>query len=207
MRLITLAFASSDELLSAYHPADGGSLSTRTRTDATIGEKVLIELSFPGLPNRALVRALVVGIAFEHGLRFAFDPADATTRDFCLAVAQGELRVEKVMHRGHDRFPSSLHASWALGGGATHPTMVDDLSVGGAFVRAEQPPGVGDEVELAISVPNGETLATKGSVAWIRHGKNPGFGVEFADLHGDTGRRLRGLLRHASERAEVDLEV
>ncbi len=206
MRLVTLVFTSPLELLNAYHPADGGSLSTRTRTDGDIGENVLVELYFPGLPNRTLIRAQVVGIAFEHGLRFAFDPADATTRDFVLAVARGELTVH-IVHRDHARFPSSLHASWARGGGVTHPTLVDDLSVGGAFVRSEAPPGVGDEIDLTITVPGGESLTARGTVAWTRLGKDPGFGLEFEDLPGDSGRRLRALLRHASERAEVDLDA
>ncbi|HVK78922.1 MAG TPA: PilZ domain-containing protein [Kofleriaceae bacterium] len=205
MRLVTLAFATPEDFIAAYHPADGGSLSTRTRTDGSIGEAVLIEISFPGLPNRALVRAHVMGIAFEHGLRFAFDPADETTRDFLLAVAHGDVTVEKTVHREHARFPSALSATWGAPGRVVHPTLVEDLSAGGAFVRAETLPAVGDDVELAISTPAGDTLVARAKVAWLRQGKHPGFGVEFADLPGDTGRRLRALLRHASERAEVDL--
>ena len=36
MRLVTLAFATADDFLAAYHPADGGTLSTRTRSTASI---------------------------------------------------------------------------------------------------------------------------------------------------------------------------
>jgi len=205
MRLVTLAYVTTEEFLASYHPADGGTLSTRTRTDGTIGEDVLIEISFPGLPNRALVRAQVMGIAFEHGLRFAFSPADITTRDFLLAVARGEVSVEPA-HRDHARFPSALHATWSRGGGAAHPTMVEDLSAGGAFVRALDPPPVATEVELSITSPTGDTLVAVGTVAWLRQGKAPGFGVEFGELAGETGRKLRAMLRHASESANVALE-
>lgn len=205
MRLVTLAFESKAEFLASYHPADGGTLSTRTRTDGAIGENVLIEISFPGLPNRALVRAQVMGIAFEHGLRFAFDPADATTRDFLLAVARGEVTVEPV-HRDHARFPSTLHATWARPGEAAQATMVEDLSAGGAFVRASAPPPVATEVALSITAPDGDRLEVTGTVAWLRQGKDPGFGVEFGDLAAETGRKLRAMLRHASESAQVVLE-
>jgi Tfp pilus assembly protein PilZ len=205
MRLVTLAYASKDEFLTAYHPADGGSLSTRTRTDGSIGEDLLLEISFPGLPNRALVRAQVMGIAFEHGLRFAFDAADATTRDFLLQVARGEVAVAPV-HRDHTRFPAALHAAWKLAGGAPTVTMVEDLSAGGAFVRTDHPPGVAAEVELSITTPDGGDLVFAGTVAWLRQGKNPGFGVEFGDLPAETGRKLRAMLRHASESAQVSLE-
>ncbi len=205
MRLVTLAFATKEEFLASYHPADGGSLSTRTRTDATIGEEILIEVSFPGLPNRALVRAQVMGIAFEHGLRFAFAPADVTTRDFLLEIARGQITVEAT-HRGHTRFPATLQATWSLSGGAAQPTTVEDLSAGGAFVRSAEPPAVATQVDLAISTPVGDTLVATGTVAWIRQGKDPGFGIEFHDLAGETGRKLRAMLRHASESATVALE-
>jgi Tfp pilus assembly protein PilZ len=205
MRLVTLAYETKQEFLTSYHPADGGTLSTRTRTDGTIGEDVLIEISFPGLPNRVLVRAQVMGIAFEHGLRFAFAPADATTRDFLLQVANGEVSLE-VVHRDHARFPAALHASWAVSGGVASPTLVEDLSAGGAFVRADAPPAVASEVELSITAPGGETLVARGTVAWLRQGKNPGFGVEFGELAAETGRKLRAMLRHASESAQVSLE-
>jgi Tfp pilus assembly protein PilZ len=205
MRLVTLAFATKDEFLASYHSADGGSLSMRTRTDAGIGEEVLIEISFPGLPNRALVRATVMGISFEQGLRFAFSPADVTTRDFLLAVARGETKIETT-HRDHARFPAKLYATWAPKDGSHRPTTIEDVSAGGAFVCALDPPAVATEVELVITAPGGETLSATGTIAWIRNGKDSGFGVEFHDMAGETGRKLRALLRHASESAEVELE-
>lgn len=205
MRLVTLAFASAEEFLAAYHPADGGSLSTRTRTDGTIGEPVLVEVSFPGLPNRALVRADVTGIAFEHGLRFTIDPADHTTRDFLLGIARGDIHVGTTVHRDHARFPAALDAAWRLGDGAPVTTTCEDLSAGGAFLRAETPPAIGADVAVTITTPHGEPLHAGGKVAWTRQGKDPGFGVDFAPLVGDDGRRLRALLRQASERGSVDL--
>lgn len=204
MRLVTLAFASADEFLAAYHPADGGSLSTRTRTDGTIGEQVLLEVSFPGLPNRALVRADVSGIAFEIGLRFTIAPADHTTRDFLLGVARGEIQIDQTTPRGHTRFPAALRAVWRKGDTAIE-TLVEDLSAGGAFLRGLEPPAIGDEVAVEITTPDGSTLPFVAHVAWIRSGKDPGFGVDFVPLTGDAGRRLRSLLRHASETATVDL--
>ncbi|MBP8807988.1 MAG: PilZ domain-containing protein [Kofleriaceae bacterium] len=205
MRLVTLAYASAADFLAAYHPADGGTLSTRTRTDGNIGERVLLEVSFPGLPNRALVRADVVGIAFEHGLRFALAVDDATTRDFLVGLATGEVRVEATVHRDHARFPASLSATWHVEGAPATVTTVEDLSAGGAFVLAEVPPAIGAAVAVTITAPSGEALPLTGHVAWTRHGKRPGFGVDFVPTTGDVGRTLRALLRHASETATVDL--
>ena len=206
MRLLTLAYATADEFLASYHDSDGGTVSVQTRTDGTIGEQLLVEVSFPGLPNRALLRATVTSITFEHGLRFAVDEADATTRDFLLSIARGDNIVVGAQ-RDHARFPSVLRAHWTSGGaaGGGDTTIVEDLSAGGAFVQALHPPEVGAPIELTIEVPSGPALATSGHVAWVRHGKAPGFGIDFDALSGDSGRRLRTLLRHASETAEVKL--
>lgn len=209
MRLVTLAYATADEFLDSYDARDGGTISVRTRTDGTIGERLLVEISFPGLPNRALLRAMVTSLTFEHGLRFVIDEADASTRDFLLAIARGD-NVIVGAHRDHERFPTTLRAHWSLVG-ASHQrqetTVVEDLSAGGAFVQATNPPEVGAEVDLTIAVPVGPALETSGTVAWVRHGKSPGFGVDFETLVGDSGRRLRALLRRVSATAEVELEA
>ena len=207
MRLVTLAYAAAEEFLASYDPRDGGTISVRTRTDGTIGEKLLVELSFPGLPNRALVRAMVTSITFEHGLRFVIDEADASTVDFLVSIARGD-NVVMAAHRDHARFPTTLRATWSLAGGSRQATtIVEDLSAGGAFVQADQPPAIGATVDLVIAVPTGPMLETTGHVAWVRHGKSPGFGVDFDAMVGDSGRRLRSLLRRASETAEVELEA
>ncbi len=206
MRLVTLAYSTADEFLASYDGSDGGTISVKTRTDGTIGEELLVEISLPGLPNRALLRAAVTSITFEHGLRFAIDAADAITRDFLLAIARG-TNVVVAAHRDHLRFPSTLPARWSVAGHTADSTIVEDLSAGGAFVLAAAPPAVGASVELAIEVAGGPPLVTSGHVAWVRHGKSPGFGVDFDALVGDSGRRLRTLLRRASETAQVALEA
>ncbi|HVV87564.1 MAG TPA: PilZ domain-containing protein [Kofleriaceae bacterium] len=209
MRLVTLAYETADEFLASYAERDGGTISVKTRTDGTIGEKILVEISFPGLPNRALLRATVASITFEQGLRLTIDEADASTRDFMLSIARGD-NVLIAAHRDHARFPTTLHARWSLAGAkgsAADTTIVEDISAGGAFVQTATPPDVGATVELTIAVPVGPMLETSGHVAWVRHGKSPGFGVDFDALVGDSGRRLRALLRHASATAEVELEA
>jgi hypothetical protein len=210
MRLVTLAYATADEFLDSYDDRDGGTISVRTRTDGAIGEKLLVEISFPGLPNRALLRAVVTSLTFEHGLRFVIDEADASTRDFMLAIARGENLVVGA-HRDHTRFPTTLRARGSRAGAGVgeheETTVVEDLSAGGAFVQAAHPPEVGAAVELTIQVPVGPALDTSGHVAWVRHGKSPGFGIDFDALVGDSGRRLRALLRRASATAEVELEA
>jgi len=207
MRLITVAFPSAAEFLASY---EDGTFFIHTRTDAQIGEAVLAELSFPGLPNRSLVRAVVetlrIGVDNE-GLTLRIDDKDAATRDFVVRLARGELRIESTTHREHKRFPAALPVSYTIDETpGMVASLVDDLGAGGCFVRAQTPPAVGTKVSLRISAPDGGDICVDGLVAWTRHDEGSGFGVDFEPASGDDGRRLRSLLRKAQESGEVDLE-
>jgi Tfp pilus assembly protein PilZ len=205
MRLVTLAFPSAAAFLTSY---DDGIVTVKTRTDAVLGEALLVEISFPGLPNRALLRAVVDGLLIdEEGLRVRISEEDASTRDFMLSIARGELKMSA--HREHKRFPASLEVKYTLDDGVDpHQGVVDDLGAGGTFVLTQTPPSVGTKVKLTILVPGTKDLHASGIVAWVKTGPgaNAGFGVDFDPLDGDDGRRLRALLRKASETAEVDLD-
>lgn len=205
MRLVTLAFPSAAAFLTSY---DDGIVTVKTRTDAVLGEAILVELSFPGLPNRALVRATVDGLLIdEEGLRVRISEEDSSTRDFMVQVARGELKMSA--HREHKRFPASLEVRYTRDGAAEeHKGVVDDLGAGGTFVLTQSPPAVGTKVALTITVPGTKDVHASGIVAWVKTGPgaNAGFGVDFDPLDGDDGRRLRALLRKASESAEVDLD-
>jgi Tfp pilus assembly protein PilZ len=202
MRLITVAFPSATAFLKAY---DLGTLFVRTRTDASLGEMVLAEISFPGLPNRPLVRAEVEALRVdEDGLKLRISEEDASTRDFLLGLARGELRVETTVHRDHKRFPAALPVRYTVDGGEEIVASVDDLGAGGCFVRTDAPPAVGAVVSLRIDAPDGE-LHVEGAVAWVRDGERAGFGLDFTSPTGADGRRLRTILRHAQETGEVDI--
>jgi Tfp pilus assembly protein PilZ len=204
MRLVTLAFPSSAAFLSAY---DDDVLTVKTRTDAALGEQLLVELSFPGLPNRALVRGVVDGLLIdEEGLRVRLSDEDASTRDFMLGIARGNLKVGT--HRDHKRFPAALDVQYVADGGAEQTAVIDDLGAGGTFVLTPTPPSAGAKVALTIKAPDGRVILATGLVAWVKTGPaaGAGFGVDFDPIEGEDGRRLRALLRRASESAEVDLQ-
>ena len=204
MRLLTLAFPSPGDFLAA-HDDKTGTLLAHTKTEATKGEALLVEIAFPRLPNRPLVRARCVDVV-DGGLRLQVEEADASTLDFLLKIARGEVSVESTTHREHKRFPSALSVEYTLDGAAAMISQVEDLSAGGCFVRAHRPPAVGAKVALDITVPD-ETPAVHvtGQVAWVRAGDNPGFGVEFDAPESVGGKKLRTILRKALGTGEVDL--
>jgi Tfp pilus assembly protein PilZ len=205
MRLVTFAFPSAASFLSSY---DDGVLTVATRTDAVLGEQILVEISFPGLPNRALMRAVVDGLLIdEEGLRVRISDEDLSTREFMLKIARGELKMS--VHREHKRFPASLGVRYIVeGSDAEQRGVVDDLGAGGTFVLTDTPPVAGAKVRLTIDVPDDKEVNLSGMIAWVKTAPsaNAGFGVDFDPPVGDDGRRLRNLLRRASETGEVDLD-
>jgi Tfp pilus assembly protein PilZ len=211
MRLLTLVFGSSAEFLSHSAEKEGHALLfARTKTEAAPGDQFLVEISLPGLPNRALIRASVRELKPPKGMWLDIDSADTSTRAFILGVARGELEV-KAVERSHGRFPASLPVTYKTGedaaAGVRQQSTVVDLSAGGAFVRAESSPVVGTGIDLEIGpLPDDAgSIAVHGHVAWIGVSESePGFGVEFEMPHGEEGRKLRTLLRHASETGKVD---
>jgi Tfp pilus assembly protein PilZ len=73
--------------------------------------------------------------------------------------------------------------------------LCETLSVGGAFVRTDDPPAKGRRVLLQIHLPSGESIETEGRVAWtrvpLRAGtKDPGVGIEFVAPTGDARKTL-----------------
>lgn len=203
MRLLTLAFPSPGDFLAA-HDEKTGTLLAHTKTEATKGEGLLVEIAFPRLPNRPLVRAKCVDVV-DGGLRLQVDDADASTLEFLLKIARGEVSVESTVHREHKRFPSALSVEYTLDGAAAMISQVEDLSAGGCFVRAHRPPAVGAKVNLDITVPDESAAVTlTGQVAWVRAGDNPGFGVEFDSPESAGGKKLRTILRRALGTGEVD---
>lgn len=203
MRLLTLAFPSPGDFLAA-HDEKTGTLLAHTKTEATNGEALLVEIAFPRLPNRPLVRAHCADV-IDGGLRLRVDDADASTLEFLLKIARGDVSVESTTHREHKRFPSALSVEYTLDGAAAMISQVEDLSAGGCFVRAHRPPAVGHAVTLDITVPDEpEAVHLTGHVAWVRAGDNPGFGVELDATESPGAKKLRGILRRALGSGEVD---
>jgi Tfp pilus assembly protein PilZ len=214
MRLLTVAFMSSAEFLSHVsdrHP--DGALYCRTRAELPEGENVLMEISFPGLPNRALLRGRVLEAGDGKGAWLAFDPADASTRAFLLRLARGEIEVTEKIERSYDRFPAEVPVDCRVDTDPTNGEHVVsrtlDLGAGGVFVRSDVSPPIGTRVQLVIG-PLGddpsETFTVEGEVARV-HGTDDaaGFAVRFDNKTGDTSR-LRNLLRRASESGRVRLK-
>ncbi len=208
MRVVTIAFRSGEHFLA--HTSDAyahGALFCRTRAQLQPGEEVLVDISFPGLPNRALLRGTAVSVEEAAGAWVALDESDASTAQFAIRCARGEVAADETMERHHRRFPADLPVDCRV----DEPDEVQpermvsrthDLGAGGAFIVSSSPPPVGTRVTLTIGPDSitGQRFSIDGRVAWIRRGNDArGFGVKF-DAKGDHDMaRLRFLLRRAAE--------
>ncbi len=75
-----------------------------------------------------------------------------------------------------------------------------NISSGGIFVVAEDPPSLGSRVELEFLLDDATSLRVEGEVRWVRRQwdqqerRPPGFGVEFDDLDAAQRDQLAELL-------------
>ncbi len=213
MRLLTVAFVSSEEFLSHYRDReDLGALFVRTRTELEGDQRVLMEISFPGLPNRALVRGSVAKVTPGKGAWVQFNEADRSTLKFLLELARGQVQVTPTVNRSFERFPAELPVDCTIE--VQHGERADerlvtrtvDLGAGGVFVRSLTPPAIGTKVKISIGpVADGEfdAVTLEGHVAWVRNGDAKGFGVRFQDKSQPDARTLRTMLRRASESGKI----
>ena len=203
--IVIASFSSGIEFLDHYSD-DGpaGELALVTRARPRARAELVIEVSWPGLPNPVFVRALVSRRRLGVVARLHED--ETAARDFLVRMARGDaLRVHLRRHR---RYCVRLPLSWRTFGSMT---MIDglaaDVSAGGILVttRAAAPP-VGEHVAIRLRTPQQDLVVT-GEVRHSRARKSDSaFGVQF--LYRSTGeqRRLRGLLRAFAARGVVILE-
>lgn len=208
MRLLTCAFASATEFLDCYSvEAAEGVLYCRTRSQLDVGEELLIEVSFPGLPNRTVLRGSVSALRRGRGAWVRLNAGDAHSRDFLLRLARGELQSGEQVERGHRRIPIALPVTCHIDEVDDPPTdrllgLTHDVGGGGTWVQSAAAPAVGTRVSIVLGPMSsaGEVLRLDGRVAWIRRDPRAnGFGVRFDPKQSRDAPRLRAMLRRASE--------
>lgn len=203
--IIIASFSSGAEFL-AHYSDDGpaGELALVTRARPRARAELVLEITWPSLPNPVFVRAKVSRRRLGVVARLHEDEQRA--RAFLERMAQGDAVYYHL--RRHRRYCVRLPLSWRTFGSMT---MIDglaaDLSAGGMLVTtAATPPPTGEHVALRLRTPQQDLVVT-GEVRHSRtRSEDSAFGVQF--IYRSTGeqRRLRGLLRAFAARGVVILE-
>src|SRR5436190_1015537 len=177
MRIIRARYRNGNEFLRHYQPSfDGGGIFFPTREALDEGQRVVVEVRLPGMPQRVLLRGTVAwrragrhSTKLRAGLGIEFHQGDAARRDFLLEVARGDVPKE-IQARRHRRLPVDLSVEWRMPNErASHTGEIEDISVGGCFIRSEGSPAPGGDIFLHVSPPGSvQPLEIAARVAWMR---------------------------------------
>jgi len=233
MKIHLLRFNDGKEFLSSYrHIGEIGGIVFDSRASLKKGEFFVLEIKFPNLPNRVLIKSEVTSVfnknsektklhcsTFPHNqnekkthaentqtIEARFLISEKPKETFLLDMAQfGEQKKRKPAKRRYRRFPVDMTVKWQIKGlEYRHRGRVEDLSNGGMFVRTEWTPPKGTELKLTIH-PDDEqgTLGLFGKVTWISQDwRTGGMGIQFKHNNQEELRRIRRLLRHISNCGE-----
>ncbi len=208
MRILKARFKSAGDLLAAVqNDLSGGGLFVATREVRHPGEPVLVEVRFPELVDRMLLRGTVAwrrpGRAKERqgGVAVEFAADEKHKLEFMLAVARGE-KQPRLVARNHRRLPVTLRVDWRVREERAKFTSTTlDIGPGGAFIRTVEVYPVGTPLVLELTPPGAAApLDIEARVAWRRTDPgSEGLGIEFRCR--DTGglRRLKELVRRLEQ--------
>ena len=216
MRLLVARFRSRAELaerLLSHRPNGGLFLPTRRVIEP--GEPVLVDVRFAELRDHLLLRGVVSARqrgrrtdSVRAGLIIEFLASESGKRDHLVALSQEPdiaNPVEPSAQRRHRRLPIELRVDWRVPNQSErHISLVDDIGIGGAFLRTRDLPPTGTPVVIELRPPGANTpQAIEGRVAWSSATPgHEGVGVEFRCRDIGGMRRLRELVRRI-ERHEV----
>ena len=99
--------------------------------------------------------------------------------------------------RKHPRIPKKLKSEVATPDSMTYSTA-RNVSDGGMFVSTPEPSSPGTELNLSLTLPDGEIIVLKGMVKWTKEesedGSPAGMGVQFTALNPEAEKMLKSLL-------------
>jgi Tfp pilus assembly protein PilZ len=205
MKILFATFDSPDQFLSRLQldPAGGESggrvrVTTKARFEAR--EPVVLEIGFPGLPNRVLIRATFAG-ASGADADFEIVPSEDHKRDFLVAVASGRAQA-KAQKRKHRRFPMRLPARFVVDGENVPlrgDATTDEINAKGLFLKTARTLPEGARVTVVLDPLDGSAeMEFSGRVIYTRkesHEDECGVGVQFDKLTSDDRKRLRRIIR------------
>jgi Tfp pilus assembly protein PilZ len=212
MKILFATFASPSEFLDRLERGGGpGTLRVKTKARYDDGEDVILEIGFPGLPNRILTRATAVGgDKASDDQSFHFGAGEDDKRDFLVAVAAG--RATASWKRKHRRFPMRLPARFVVDGNEDQELPLrgdaetEDMGSGGVSLKTSRSLPDGARVTIVLDPLDGSPeIEFEGKVVWNRQDEAvSGVGVQFDRLAGEDMKRLRRMIRDVKLRGETN---
>jgi hypothetical protein len=221
MKILFATFDSPADFLERLDVGDGAgvaTLSVKTRARYDGDEEIILEIGYPGLPNRILTRAIAIDadgarklgrkVSADEQL-FRFVQGEEHKRDFLIAVAAG--RATASWKRRHRRFPLRMPARFVVEGEDVTlrgDAETEDMGSGGVSLKTSRNLPDGAKVTVILEPGPGyedvEELEFTGIVVWNRKDDTvTGVGIQFDTLGGDQMRRLRRMIRDVKLRGKT----
>ncbi len=201
MNILRVRCRSAEDFRSLYntdHP--DGVIFCPTTTEIPVEAPVVVELACKGLPNKVLLRGVVMSwrpalprLRIRAGALVRFVAEEAAKRDFVVQTLMGARPASRK--RKHTRIPVGLAVRVRIGNDATAvEAELREISVSGClFATCAQPP-IGTDVIVDIVPPGGVApMSISGRVLY--HASPTQTGVKFMFREGGGSRRLRELVR------------
>lgn len=201
-------------LLAAQESARIGAVLVPGQAAAEIGEDQLVRVCSQlsaGVASLVLVGeepdpSLLVKL-HERGARWCvWEPY--TERELRFVTTETMSDGHTGNRRKHPRIPTRIETTVFMGRHAK-PSVVHDLSLGGAFMAAEDPFLEGSRLSLDIELPAGRVIA-KAEVVMaqtrdklVREDTPEGMGVLFKEFTADSKERLEDYLREWIRRFQL----
>jgi Tfp pilus assembly protein PilZ len=200
MLILKTRFRSKREFLEAYNEdLPHGGLFCPTTQGLEENEQVVVELHFPGLPNKMLMRGRVVWwrsalprLRVRAGAMVTFLEEEKQKKDFILEVAEGD-KIDAIKRR-HPRIPVEMTVRWRSGDSPHYQeSMLRDISIGGALLVTDDQLQTDAEIVLELTTPGGAgPIPIAGKVTYRTE---EGVGIKFLYRDGGGSQRLREVIR------------
>ena len=201
MNILRVRCRSAEDFRSLYsteHPE--GVLFCPTTTEIPAAAAVVVELACKGLPNKVLLRGVVMSwrpalprLRVRAGAFIRFAADEGAKRDFVLQTLMGERPATRK--RKHTRIPVGLPVRLRVGKETEAAEgELREISVSGGLVFAPVQPAIGTDVIVDIIPPGG--IAPMSISSRVIYHAGPGqTGLKFMFREGGGSRRLRELVR------------
>ncbi len=200
MRILKARFRSTRDFLEAFQEdLPHGGLFCPTTKSLNKDEEVVVEVHFPELCNKMMLRGKVVWwrsalprLRVRAGALVAFPEEEQGKTDFILAAAEGQ--VTEAVKRRHPRIPVMVPVQWRPSDSTQlRESELLDISVGGALLVTGEQLEVDSEIILELTIPGGATSMS--IAAKVTHMGDMGAGVRFLYRDGGGSQRLREVVR------------
>lgn len=200
MDILKTRFRSKRGFLEAYNrDLPNGGLFCPTTHVLPKDAQVFVEIAFPGLPNKIIMRGKVLWwrtalprLRIRAGAMIAFVESEKEKNDFILEIASDKRT--QVSKRKHTRIPIEIPVQWRPSDSPLfRESKLCEISIGGALLITNESLRIGDEVVLEFTTPGGAfPISIAGKVTYRN---NVGVGLRFFYRDGGGSQRLREVVR------------